>query len=320
MTVAAVAAGSLAVALVLTPLCMTVARRIDVVDRPGALKPQSSPVPYLGGVAVFGAVAVGAGVGRPSVLVPLGVATALGVADDRRSLPPLLRLAGQLAIGGCVAAVVPLHLPGALGAVLVVAVTLFLVNGVNFIDGLDLLTAGVGTVAAVGFALVLPGWGRDLAVALAAALVGFAWYNRPPARIYLGDGGSYLVGTALCVLLAASWSPGVGTATGVAGLALVAVPAAEVAFAVLRRLRGGASLTSGDRGHPYDRLVARGWPRLAASGTYAAAELVLGAGGVAAARAASLPAAVAVAVAAGVLLLLGAAAAGSLRPEIGARA
>ena len=74
--------------------------------------------------------------------------------------------------------------------------------------------------------------------------------------------------TALCVLLAEAWAPGRPTATGVAALALVAVPAAEVAFAVVRRLRGGGSLMTGDRGHPYDRLVARGWPRLAASGAY----------------------------------------------------
>ena len=66
-------------------------------------------------------------------------------------------------------------------------------------------------VAAVGFALVAPRAGRQLAVALAAALVGFLVYNRPPARVYLGDGGAYLLGTALVVLLADGVGPrGVG--------------------------------------------------------------------------------------------------------------
>jgi UDP-GlcNAc:undecaprenyl-phosphate GlcNAc-1-phosphate transferase len=309
---------ALAAALVATPLAMVAARRLGIVDRPGALKPQEAPVPYLGGLAVFCGVTVGAAAGRPSVLVPLGLATALGVADDRTDLPPALRLAGQLAIGGLVAATVPVHLPGAAGAVLVVAVTMVVVNGVNLIDGLDLLAAGLGGVAAVGFALVLHGAGRQLAVATAAALAGFAWYNRPPARVYLGDGGSYLVGTTLCVLLAAAWAPGVATATGIAALALVAVPAAEVAFAIVRRLRGGGSLMTGDRGHPYDRLVARGWPRLAASAAYVAVEAALAAGAVAAAHAGAVAGAVAVALVAAGLLVAGAAAAGALTPDAGA--
>lgn len=317
MNTLVVGAVALVVALCLTPLAVLAARRLDVVDRPGTLKPQPVAVPYLGGTAVLCGVAVGAAVGRPSVLVPLVLATALGVADDRVGLPPLVRLAAQLAVGGCVAATVPVHLAGGPGAVLVVAVTLVVVNGVNFIDGLDLLTAGVGTVAAVAFALVLHGAGRQLATALAAALVGFGWYNRPPARIYLGDGGSYLVGTALCVLLAEAWAPGVPTPTGIATLAIVAVPAAEVAFAVLRRLRGGGSLMTGDRGHPYDRLVARGWPRPAASGAYAATEAVLAAGAVAAAHAGAVGAAVGVALVAAGLLVAGAAAAGALAPDAG---
>ena len=318
MSTLVVGAVALVVTVCLTPLAIVAARRLGVVDRPGVLKPQSAPVPYLGGTAVLCGVAVGAAVGRPTVLIPLVIATALGVADDRAGLPPVVRLAGQLAVGGCVAATVPVHLPGGLGAIMIVAVTLVVVNGVNFIDGLDLLAAGVGTLTAVGFALVLHGAGRQLATALAAALVGFGWYNRPPARIYLGDGGSYLIGTALCVLLAEAWGPGVSTATGIAALALVAVPAAEVAFAVVRRLRGGGSLMTGDRGHPYDRLVARGWSRPAASGAYAVTAAVLTAGAVAAAHAGAVGGAVCVALVAAGLLVAGAAAAGALTPDAGA--
>ena len=62
------------------------------------------------------------------------------------------------------------------------------------------------------------------------------------------------------MLLGLAWAPGCTTTVGVAAFALVALPAAEVAFAVVRRLRGRRSLLAGDRGHPYDRLVDRGWP------------------------------------------------------------
>ncbi len=126
------------------------------------------------------------------------------------------------------------------------------------------------------------------------------------------------MGAALCVLLAEAWAPGRSTATGVAALALVAVPAAEVAFAVVRRLRGSGSLTTGDRGHPYDRLVARGWPRLAASGAYAGVEAVLATGAVVAARSGAMAAALCVAFVAAALLVAGAAATGALAPDAGA--
>ena len=308
-----------AVTLAATPLVMVAAGRLGVVDRPGALKPQQAPVPYLGGVAVFLGVVVGAAAGRPSVVVPLALALALGVADDRSDLAPILRLAGQLAIGVAVAVTVPVHLEGALGAVAVVAVTVLVVNGVNLIDGLDLLAAGVAAVAAVGFAAVVHGAGRELALALAAALVAFVVYNRPPARVYLGDGGSYLLGTALAVLLASAWAPGVAASTGVAALALVAVPVAEVAFAVVRRARSHRSLLAGDRGHPYDRLVDRGWPVLAASGAYIATAAVVAAGVVVASHRASMTAAVVVDVAAAVLLVAGALATGALTPDQEAR-
>lgn len=313
------AAVAFAVTAVATPLAIVVARRTGIVDRPGALKSQAAAVPYLGGVAVLAGAAVGVAVLHPRLALPLLAATALGVADDRVDLAPSIRLVGELVVGLTVALTAPahlhlhLHLPGPLAGVLVVIVTVVLVNGVNLIDGLDMLAAGVVGVAAAAFAAFAVA--SPLAVALAAALVAFLLYNRPPARIYLGDGGAYLLGTALTVLLVAAWGPGIHTATGVAALALVAVPAAEVAFAVIRRFRGHLSLFAGDRGHPYDRLVARGWPRLAASGVYVGAQALLAGGAVVAARRASMAGAVVVVVAAVVLLPVGAAVTGALTPD-----
>ncbi len=234
-TLVVVGAAATATALVATPVAMAVARHTGVVDHPAPLKPQRVPVPYLGGAAVFLAVVIGGAAGRPLLLLPLGLVLLLGVADDAVHLPPWTRLAGQAAVGAVVAAAVPTHLPGALGPVLVIAVTVLLINGVNMIDGLDTLAGGLVAVAAGAFAWLLRADARDLALALACGLVGFLFYNRPPARIYLGDGGSYLLGTALAILLASAWAPGVRAATGTAGLVLVAVPAAEVLFAVVRR-------------------------------------------------------------------------------------
>jgi UDP-GlcNAc:undecaprenyl-phosphate GlcNAc-1-phosphate transferase len=306
---------ALVATLALTPVVMVTARHLGIVDRPGALKPQTAPVPYLGGIAVFVAVVVGAAAGRPAVLIPLGMALGLGVADDRVDLPAPIRLIGQLAIGGAVVATCPVHLDGTIAAILILAVTVLMINGVNLIDGLDMLAGGVVAVAAVGFAVALHGAGRQLAIALAAGLVGFLFYNRPPARIYLGDGGSYLLGAALAVLVADAWAPGVAAPVGIAALALVAVPVAEVACAMVRRFRGGRSLLAGDRRHPYDRLVARGWSAPAASLAYIGLEAILTAGALVAVHLASVTAAVIIDVTAAVLLVASGAGTGALTPD-----
>ncbi len=319
MTNLVIAVVSLGIALVVTPVVIIAARRTGVMDRPGALKPQSHPVPYLGGVAVFAGAAVGALAGRPTLLVPLGMALVLGVADDRFELSPWVRLAGQFFVGAAVVVTCPVHLPGVAAATTIIVVSVLLINGVNLLDGLDLLAGGVVAVAALAFALLLGGWGRHLGVALAAALVGFLAYNRPPARVYLGDGGSYLLGTALAVLLAATWAPGVPASRAAAALALVAIPAAEVAFAVVRRWRGHRSLVTGDRGHPYDRLVASGWPRPAASLAYVAMEGILATAAVIAGLRASVAAAMVVDVAGAALLVASAAVTGALAPDEDAR-
>ena len=315
MTLVVLAVAAFAVTAALTPVAIAVATRTGIMDRPGDLKEQTRPVPYLGGVAVLAGLLVGVVTGRPSVAVPLAAACALGVADDRFDLPPAVRVAGEVVVGVAVVVTCPVHLPGVLGALALVAVTLLLVNGVNLMDGLDMLAGGTVAVAGVGFAAVLVGSGRQSAVALAAALVGFLLYNRPPARIYLGDGGAYLLGTALAVLLAAAWAPGATTPVGIAALALVALPAAEVAFAVVRRLRGRTSLAQGDRRHPYDLLVARGWPRPSASAAYIAAEALAALPAVVAVRVGSVPVAVAVDLVTALALVAAAGAVGALSPE-----
>jgi UDP-GlcNAc:undecaprenyl-phosphate GlcNAc-1-phosphate transferase len=254
-----------------------IAHRFGVIDRPGPLKPHEAPVAYLGGVAVFAGLVLGVSVGRPIIVIPLAAAMAIGVTDDRFGLPALWRLAAQLGVGAVVAVTVPMHLPGWIGVPLVVIATVLLINGFNLLDGLDLLAAGVGAAAAVGFAFVLHGPGRLMAASLAGALATFLWSNRPPARIYLGDGGSYLLGTAMSVLLAYAWGVGVAVSTGLTALALLSVPAAEVVCAIVRRHRGKRPLLAGDRAHPYDLLVARGWTRLAASGAYIVLEVIMAA-------------------------------------------
>ncbi len=301
-----------ATAVVLVPVAMVVARRTGIVDRPGPLKPQSEPVPYLGGVAVFLAALVGAAAGHPLVIVPLTGAVVLGVLDDRLDMPASVRLAAQGAIGAGVAVVVPTKVGGVGGGVLVAVLAVVLMNGVNFLDGLDALAGGVVMLGCVSFAVLLHHGGRDFAAALAAAVVGFLLYNRPPARVYLGDAGAYVLGAGLALLLAWAWAPGTRGPVSVASLVVVALPVAEVVFAVVRRVRSRQAVTSGDRRHPYDLAVQRGWRRGAAALGYMGGEIVLCAVALGASRAHSLALPVVAVALTAIVLVVIAAACGAL--------
>lgn len=251
--------GVLAAALVATPLAGALARRIGLVDEPGLLKVQSAPVPYLGGLAIFVAVAVVIAAARPAFLLPMVLALALGMADDARGLSPRMRLAAEAVIGIVASTVVPGPLAGPIHAGAICLTVVVLINAFNLIDGLDGLATGVALGSVLGFAVVLSGDEALIARAMGAALVGFLVYNRPPARIYLGDGGSYLVGTTLALLVASSWAGGDALGTAIGTSLMVALPLADTAIAVLRRALVGRPLFSGDRGHVYDQLVARGY-------------------------------------------------------------
>jgi UDP-GlcNAc:undecaprenyl-phosphate GlcNAc-1-phosphate transferase len=271
-----------AVAAICAPLAARVALRLGVVDHPGPLKVQAEPIPYLGGVAVLAGVAGPVAWARPWLLVPLLLAGALGLADDVGDLPARVRMACELLIG--VVAVACLPTRGVGGAVLVVAAVVLLVNAVNLLDGLDGLACGVGAVSAAGFAVLLDGDFRVVALAVTAALAGVLLWNRPPARIYLGDAGSYALGTALALLFAAAYAPGESGATSSAALLLVAVPVADTTVAIVRRLRAKRPLFHGDRGHVYDQLVDRGWAPVSATAACVGAQAVLAGAAIGAAQ------------------------------------
>ena len=286
------------VAVVATPVAATIATRIGLVDRPGPLKVHDRPVPYLGGAAVLAAIAGPVAGAHPYALVPLALAFAVGLVDDLGDLSPFARVVMEIGIGVAVAFVPARHeLPR---VVLAVVVVVLLLNAINLLDGLDGLAATVGIGSAVGFAIVLGGASAELPLALAGALAGFLVWNRPPARVYLGDAGSYLIGTALAISMLDALQRPAATAAG--ATLFVGVAAADTSVAILRRLRARRPLLRGDRGHVYDQLVDRGWPAIGAVGALAAAQAALTATGVAVGR---LSGGEAIAATAGVVAVVG---------------
>ncbi len=222
---------------------------------------------------------------------------ALGALDDRFELDSLTKLAGQVAAAGVMVLVggvqlLQISLPwgGAntislgqdLGVPATILLTVLAINAVNFIDGLDGLAAGVTGISALAFFaysyhLAAVSAGYDIAAAptlLAAALagtcIGFLPHNFAPARIFMGDSGSMLVGLVLsAVAVTASTRVDPQTLNGIAGslplalsvlipLSVLAIPLADLGLAVVRRVRHGKSPFAPDKQHLHHRLLELG--------------------------------------------------------------
>jgi UDP-GlcNAc:undecaprenyl-phosphate GlcNAc-1-phosphate transferase len=262
-----------AVAIVVTPVWGALATRWGVVDHPGPLKVQQTPVPYLGGLAVMTAFVAGCAGEAGWWLVAPGLVCGLGLVDDIRPLPPIARIAGEAMAGAVCGAVVGDGSPVkvVVGAALMVVLT----NTVNLLDGLDGVAAATTGVCALGLAALGSERVRTVGLALTGGLIGFLVYNRPPARIYLGDSGSYLIGGVLTTMIVANWvDTSVTTSALIVIPLVVAVPVADTTIAIIRRRRSGQPLWVGDRSHIYDQLVARGSTVQAAATTCAGAQAI----------------------------------------------
>jgi UDP-GlcNAc:undecaprenyl-phosphate GlcNAc-1-phosphate transferase len=245
------------------PLVILAGRATGLEDQPSddGLKIHRRPVPLTGGVAVTAATLVSAWVfDARSGWAAAAVALALlvGLADDARSVPAWSRAAGQ-AISGALLVAAGLRLDplGPLAAVGVVVAVMACANAVNLVDGQDGLAGGLAVIASAGLLLLMPegdGSARALAAAMIGSLAAFLLWNRPPARVFLGNGGAYAVGTVLAVL--ASRVAAQGWPELLAAGICLGVFAYELTSTVLRRALQRRSLVAGDRGHAYD-LAAR---------------------------------------------------------------
>lgn len=279
-------ATALLASLMLTPLARTLAWRADAVCRPdGNRRLHRRPTPTWGGIAVCAAVGLSVAASfvanawtdpLPPWLVPLAISTALlcllGCYDDLCKLDARAKLLGQ------VVAVIPLVTEGFcvhqcvlfgcfielgwLGPWITAAWLLLGINALNLIDGMDALASTLGIVMSLAVATVAAMHGASnvvpWALGVAGALAGFLVYNRPPARIFLGDCGSMVLGLILAVLSlrAAQTAPHAANLSIL--VALMFVPLLDTALAVMRRALQGQSLFQGDRGHVHHRLLDRG--------------------------------------------------------------
>ena len=247
--------------------------------RPNARSSHQEPVPQGGGIAVIAATTIAAAFGAiiaPDLLTDpirqavvfaaiIGLAV-VGATDDMRPLEALPRLLLQALAALIVIAALPSDLrvlpflPWWIERLLLVIGCLWFVNLVNFMDGIDWMTvaetvpvtAGLVAIGAMG---ALPGDGMIVALALCGALISFAPFNRPVARLFLGDVGSLPIGLLIAWLLILVAGSGHITAAILLPLYYVA----DTTITLLRRLRNREPITQAHRSHFYQRAMDSGF-------------------------------------------------------------
>lgn len=265
----AAAALALAAAIALQPLVIAAMHRRGRLDVPSARSSHDVPTPRGGGIAVVLGLLAGAALLQRSstlalLLLAVVAAAAVGLAEDLHGVPvaPRFALLCFAALPVAVLAGREALLLAPLALVYVVAV----VNAVNFMDGINGISAAQGVAG--GLAYAVGGHLLDepaitgLGLVLAAASLGFAPYNVPRARVFLGDVGSYGLGAALAGLSVATWLAGAPLEAAGAPLALYL---ADTGTTLLRRIRAGEAWHQPHRTHCYQRLTDAGWSHVRVS-------------------------------------------------------
>jgi len=266
-------AGALLISLIGTPILTYFAKRWKILDWPGGRRIHISPTPRLGGIILYLAIVTvllfvfGFDPRLYGLLIGVSLMFVLGLLDDIYQLPPMFKLLGQLLIAGVVVmfgitignltnpfgGTILLH--PALDVVLTIIWILLIVNTINWLDGLDGLAAGVSAIAAFVliilslFAMVNQPETATIAAIVLGASVGFLFHNWHPAKIFMGDSGSHVLGFMLATIAIISGGK-LATAALVLGL-----PILDLFWAVFRRIRQGQAPWQADKEHLHHRLL-----------------------------------------------------------------
>lgn len=284
---------ALVVGLLVQPVVIGLLRRRGVLDHPTERSSHTVATVRGGGVAVLLALLAGAAAGgaladrdAAVVLLVTALCALVGFAEDVRGIPVVPRFA--LLLLACAPLALLVQGPPVRTAVLGLVAVVFgvaVVNSVNFMDGINGISAAQGLVAGVVFAGVAAAEDLDaLAVvgaATAAASLSFAPYNVPRARVFLGDAGSYGLGAMLAGTVVALLAAGVSALTALAPLA---VYLADTGSTLVRRFRAGETWYLPHRTHAYQRLTDLGWSHVRVSSVVLACMVACSAFGVAALR------------------------------------
>jgi UDP-GlcNAc:undecaprenyl-phosphate/decaprenyl-phosphate GlcNAc-1-phosphate transferase len=283
------------------------ASRVGAVAFPRDRDVHVQPTPRMGGLAMYLGIVAAVflasqlpaltrgfvySTGMPAVVVAGGLIMAIGLIDDRWGLDALTKFAGQITAASVLVTMgvawSVLYIPfGGVGTIvldqvssilLTLALTVSIVNAMNFVDGLDGLAAGLGLITALAICVFSVGLLRDhggdvlfyppaiISVVLAGACLGFLPHNFHRAKIFMGDSGSMLIGLMLAAASTTAAGPISQNAYGARDVfallspfllvfAVLFVPALDMLLAIVRRTRAGRSPFSPDKMHLHHRLL-----------------------------------------------------------------
>jgi len=269
---------ALGIATVMTPVAGRIAGRIGLVAYPKRDRWHRQPTPLLGGIAIFvGSVPVVMVIAEAvsahmldrfaALLIGAVLIFALGLFDDIKPLPPYAKLLGQIVAACVLVASLPItrYMPW---SVLMVPLTIFWIvavtNAFNLLDNMDGLSAGIGTIVSSTLFVFnfLQGDHQTalLCIVIAGACGGFLIFNFNPARIFMGDCGSLLVGYLLSgiVVLGAAKAGSELALTLLVPVGVMALPILDTSLVTIVRSLHHRPISMGGRDHLSHRLVALG--------------------------------------------------------------
>ena len=273
----------LVTAFVITPVFRSIARKLKILDYPGGRKLQAHPVAYLGGLAIITPITLGSffllftslsidlkqqlylGLILPALAIAF-----IGLLDDVYQLPPWPRFLSQSAVG--VITSFMLYLSGAgveifdnqlLNTLATIFWVVAIINALNFIDNMDGLATSISIVASLAMFTLAYLSNQYLVAALSLAIfascLGFLFWNKRPASIYLGDAGALYLGFLLAAIsIRIDLDNDSAPIRALVLILILAIPVIDTTQVVVSRIAKGQSPFQGGRDHISHLLLNRG--------------------------------------------------------------
>lgn len=264
----------------LTYPIIKLAIRFNIMDIPNKRKVNKVPIPRMGGLGIVLGTTLGLLYLRPfqehllEIAIGAIIVAITGLLDDKFSLPPLIKLVGQLIPAvilifagidierislpffGIVELSVPLRF--VITAIWIIGIT----NAINLIDGLDGLASGVSTIALASIMVMAFLDGRLFVISLCITLIGsnlgFLIHNFHPAKVYMGDTGSLFLGYSIAVISILGLFKKVTLLGFIIPVIVLALPIFDTLFAIIRRAKNGEKIMNPDKKHIHHQLLSIG--------------------------------------------------------------
>lgn len=273
-------------ALLVSPLAIKIAPKIGALDIPkDGRRMHEKPMPRFGGLAIFVGINLSLGIFLGHDLKILGIMLGglviylIGIYDDLKGISPKWKLFGQIvsAIIVCGFDVrimfITNHFTTKFGAehlffaglvswIITIIWIVGITNTINLVDGLDGLAAGIAVIAALSIAYTAYIHGYYLGtmgmLAIAGGALGFLPFNFYPAKIFMGDGGSLLLGYFLAAMAVVQPAKGATLLAVLVPIFVLGLPIFDTAFAIIRRTLNKRPIMEADRGHLHHRIMDTG--------------------------------------------------------------